>query len=89
MLSPISENRLDRSDPEDGGRDSQHEKQRRRACVAKVLGADVSHDAADHQQGQSDRGSDPKRWDDKSGGQSQGASNLQRTDHAPQLRTDV
>ncbi len=42
-----------------------------------------------HQQGQSDRGSDTKHWDDKSGGQSQSAGDLQRPDHAPQLRPDA
>jgi hypothetical protein len=89
MISPTSKNRLDRGDPDDGGRDSQHEKQRGRAGVAKVLCAGVSHDATDHQQGQSDRSSDTKHWDDKSGGQSHGAGNLQRPDQAPQLRPDV
>jgi hypothetical protein len=87
MLSRTSQS--DRGDPDDDGRDSQDEKQRGRAGVAKVLGASVSHDATGHQQGQSDCGGDTKHRDDESGGQSQGAGNLQRPDQTPQLRSDM
>jgi hypothetical protein len=89
MLSPIPKNRSDRGDPDDDGHDSQHEEQRGGAGVAKILCAGVSPDAADHQQGQSDRGSDTKHRDEESDGQSQGAGDLQRPNHALQLRPDA
>jgi hypothetical protein len=87
MLSRTSQS--DRGDPDDDGRDSHDEKQRGRGGVAKVLCAGVSHDATGHQQGQSDRGSDTKHREDKSGGQSQSAGDLKRSDQAPQLRPDA